>query len=141
MKRIVLFFGLALTLLASCASQRNASEPPPVFSEDANAKVFDSYEIYRRADTIRVVNSTNHKNFRLTVYGYSNGAWQRYGVAELADAGDTDFIDRFIDRDARAFRYFAITLSDFNGGSFDFDYYVTMSHHDLYITITSIEDF
>lgn len=131
---------LLLIILSLLFSAFCFAENLPEFSLEKNAKVFDSYEIYKNADTFRFFNKSQEKNFKLIVYKYSWDTWSVYGTAKLKDFGDSDFIDTE-DGDVKNFRYFAFVLTNFTTETFDFSYSVEKKHGDFYISINSISDY
>lgn len=129
MKRFLLLFVLIFGSVAFAEAPEFSEQPGAVIKEVAqiaNAK--------RIKDRVRLVSYTEKENIKLKIYFYNEKEekWMLYGIGNLKEFGDTDFIESPYEGKFRGINYIAILPPE--GSNFVFSYKET--NHDLYINVS-----
>lgn len=112
----------------------------PEFSEHPEAKTINLMTLssYKRLkDRVRFVSYSEKENISLKLYYFNEAKqkWVIYGIGNLKEYGDTDFVTTEYDGILRNIKYIAIIESE----NMDFQYSLREEHHDLYITVKDKE--
>ena len=132
MKKTILVF-VIFFVAGSFFSCKTIDYAQPGF-EIPKSAVFDSYSMPGRLkDFIRLVNQSSKTGFSFRVYYHNpdSNAWEIFGVGNLKEPGDRDFVKSALSGKLDKFRYYAIEAMD--GNKYNYSFVKTRS--DLYINI------